>query len=127
MFVVAEKLFGPIDISFENSRCKLDMKNCEKASNFNIRELCKRMTDPLSIYSSIFKNIQPPLKCPIEPGNYTIKSAEINFETLAFLPIDGYVYMTNVKMISSINGSKVKKIAWCYNIETRIVKIRVKS
>lgn len=89
--MVSEKLFGPIDVTFMNSRCNFEMKNCEKASTFNFKELCKKMIDPLPLYSKVTKNIQPPLKCPIEAGNYTIMQSVLDFSIAAHLPIDGYV------------------------------------
>lgn len=127
MLAVSEKIWGPIDLSLENNRCRLDMKSCEKFMTFNIKEICKKMNDPLPLYSNVFKYIEPPLKCPVEPGNYTVKPMELDLSVMALMPFDGYVYITSAKVSSTVNGGKTKKIAWCVIAETKIVKIRVKS
>lgn len=121
---VKEKIFGPLDFSIENNRCSLDMKNCEKGSTVKFKEICKKFADPSPFYSNLFKNVQPPLKCPIEPGNYSMEQAEVDISFAAFLPIDGYVHISTVKVSSALNGGKTRKIALCLSIETKVVKTR---
>lgn len=123
---VKEKIWGPLDISLENNRCSIDMKNCEKFMTFNIKEVCKKFSDSMPLYANVFKNIRPPLKCPVEPGNYTIPPAELDISIMSLMPLDGYVYLTSFKVSSGVNGGKSKKIAWCLSIETKIERIRVK-
>lgn len=125
---VKEKIFGPIDMSVENNRCSLDMKICEKFMTFNIKEVCKRMVDPMPLYASVFKNIQPPLKCPVEAGNYTVLPVEMDVSIMNLMPLDGYIYLTNIKISSATaNGGKSKKIAWCVTAEIKIEKVRIKE
>lgn len=127
VIIITEKIFGPISISIENSRCSLDMKNCEKRATFIIREVCKRMLEENAIYTNVFKSIQPPLKCPVEPGSYTIKPTEINLGILALIPIDDQIYLTHITVSSAVNATKSRQIIWCFTVETKIVKIRIKT
>ena len=122
-----EPLYGPIDISFEHSRCSLDMKSCEKFLTFNIRELCKKLTDTTLFYSAFVAAIKPRLMCPIAAGNYSVPRTEVNLKFISFLPIDGYVLNTIVKAVSTDPVKKTRKLAWCGKFETKIVKVRVKS
>lgn len=103
------------------------MKSCEKYLTFNIKELCKKLTDPSQLYSNILRSIHPPFKCPVEAGNYTIKPTDLNLALLALVPIDGYIYMSNFKIVSTDNASKKRKLAWCFNLETKVIKTRLKS
>lgn len=122
MLVILEKISGPISLSLENSRCDLEMKNCGKGTNFNLKEVCKTLINPSPKYS----NIEPPLKCPIESGNYTIKPMEVDLKLISLLPIDGYIHTTTVKLSGTLNG-KPKKVVFCMKGETKIVKVRASS
>jgi hypothetical protein len=125
--MVSEKIIGPIDVSLDSSRCTLDMQICAKYTTINIREVCKKIIDKNSLHSNLLANIKPPLKCPIMPGNYTIEETEFNLAFFAFAPIDGYVYITNVKIVALDKETKARKVVCCFKSETKIVKIRVKS
>lgn len=122
---VLEKVNGPIDFSLESSRCSLDMKSCNKYETLNIKEACKKLTDKSTFFSKVLNNIQPPLTCPMMPGNYTIQDTELDLGVIAFLPLDGFIYTTILKLVSTDNESKTRKLAWCFKAETKIVKIRV--
>lgn len=124
---VREKIYGPIDVSFEHSRCTLDMKTCEKFMTFNIRELCKKLSDTTLFYSDFIAAVTPRLVCPIAVGNYTAKSTNVNLQFISYLPIDGYIYNTIVKGVSMDPVKKTRKLIWCGKFETKVLKVRVKS
>jgi hypothetical protein len=126
-FTVKEKIHGPIDLSTDTNRCSLDLKSCEKYGSRNIRGLCKMIDNPILFFSDVFAKIKPPTKCPLMPGNYTISESEIDLSLFNYAPVDGYVYMINLKIVSTEKGSKARKIAWCFNLETKITKTRVRS
>lgn len=123
--VVSQQVSGQIDLVLESNKCSFDMKSCEKLTTINIKDMCKKFKDAL--YSSAFSSIQPPLECPIKPGNYTIKDSTIELSMVSLLPIDGFVYVTSIKLVSSENGGKTKRIVFCLNSEMKIVRTRVKS
>ena len=126
-FEVKEKLYGPIDLSFDNSRCSLDMKSCEKFLVINFREGCRRLTNTTLNFSYLLAAITPRLVCPVAAGNYTIKSTELNLKFISLLPIDGYIYNTIAKVISTDPVKKTRKLAWCSKLETKVVKVRITS
>lgn len=127
VIMVSETVCGPLDLSLDSSRCTLDMKNCEKYNIINLREVCKNLFNSTLIYSNVLASITPPLKCPILPGNYTIQETELDLAILAYAPFDGYIYITSIKLASTNKVAKTRKILFCLNVETKIVKIRVKS
>lgn len=122
---VSELVSGQIDLALESNKCSLDMKSCEKFTTINVKDMCKKFKDAL--YSNAFSSIQPPLDCPIKPGNYTLKDSILDLSMFSLLPIDGFIYVASVKLVSSENGGKTKRIVFCMNIETKIMRIRVKS
>jgi hypothetical protein len=123
VMMVKEKIIGPMSLSMEASRCSLDMKNCEYFQTFNLKEMCKKYVDKNIVYRMVFDKISPPMKCPLAPGNYTMEKTEFNLGMIEFMPIDGYIYTTTIKMISGSGGSK--KVVLCFKAETKITKVRV--
>lgn len=121
---VAEEIKGNIDIMFESSRCSLDMKTCEKYGAHTVRGMCNMITDKSPFYSNIFSKFNPSLNCPIKPNNYTLTEVEIDLTFAALLPLDGYVWLTTLRLgtgESSLNG---RKIAMCFKSETRVTRPR---
>lgn len=124
---IKEKLYGPIDLSFDHSRCTLNMSSCEKFSVFNLREGCKKLNDTNILYSSVVSRIFPRLVCPIPPGNYTIRKSELNLMIFKYAPFDGYIYLTIAKAVATDPVKKTRVLVWCNKIETKIVKVRVRT
>jgi hypothetical protein len=127
LITVFEKISGPIDMSMEVNRCTLDLKTCRKGTTFNMKEGCKKLTETTQFYSHIFANIEPPLKCPIMPGNYTLAETTLDFAIVEFLPMDGYVYTDTLSLASTEKDGKTRKIAYCLKGEVKVTKNRVKS
>ena len=124
---VKEKLYSPIDFSLDGSRCSFDMKTCEKTPAVNIRGICSKLSDPTFLFSNVVDRVVPHLSCPINAGNYTILYTEVDMKILTYVPLDGFVYTSVVKAISTDPVKKTRKIAWCGKFETKIFKERVKS
>ena len=124
---IKEKLFGPIDLSFDHSRCSLNMTNCEKFSVINIREACKKISDQSLYYANVIDRVSPRLSCPVMPGNYTILNSDLNLKIFSFAPFDGFIYLTIAKAVATDLVKKTRIIAWCNKIETKIVKVRNKT
>ena len=124
---IKEKLYSPIDLSLDGNRCSLDMKTCEKTPAANIRGFCSKLSDPTFLFSYAVARIVPHLSCPINAGNYTILYTEVDMKILTYFPLDGFVYNSVVKVISTDPVKKTRKLAWCGKFETKIIKERVKS
>lgn len=124
IITVSEEISGQVDLVIEANKCSLDMSNCEKAPAVNIKDMCGKFKSPF--YATAFASIQPPLACPIKPGNYTMRECAIELSMIALLPLDGFIYVTSMKMVASENGGKKKRLIFCLNAETKIFKIRVK-
>lgn len=124
---VSEEIPGEIELVFEPNKCTLDMKTCEKYGNINIREMCSKFEDKSAFYSATFAAIKPAFKCPIQPGNYTWESSTLELTPLAMFPLDGFVWVASIKLVSSVKRSKTKKTVLCLNSETKIVRVNIKS
>jgi hypothetical protein len=122
---VMQKIHGPIDASFEISRCSLDLKSCQQFGNFNLRNCCQRLTNSTLIISKIVSKINPPVRCPIDAGNYTAERTELNFKLFSYLPFDGWIYNVIVKVVSTNPKTKSRIIASCFKTEIKIVKVRI--
>jgi hypothetical protein len=124
---VFQKLYGPMDLTIEVGRCTLDMKTCEKVININIKSLCSKIKDSNMFYALLLSRIEPPLNCPLNPGNYTIHRTEVDLSPFVYIPFDGFLYNFLVKILSTNPTTKARIIAICLQMEFKILKIRVKS
>lgn len=120
---VADTLEGELGLTLGVNRCSLDMKKCEKYSNRNFKDMCRRFQETNSFYSSFFKSIKPEWKCPIKAGNYTFSQGSIELAPIALFPMDNYVWIVSFRLIGIDPVSKAKKILMCLNTETKIVKV----
>ena len=116
---------GQIDLAVETNRCSLDMKNCDRLANANFKDICAKFKDPL--FTSLFNRIQPPLQCPVAVRNYTLLESTLDLTVISFLPIDGFNIINSIKLVLVENGGKKKRVVFCLNSETKIVKVRAKS
>jgi hypothetical protein len=126
-FSVSEKLYGPMDLSFEINRCTSDMKSCEKLFNHNTRQACQKFQNSSTNIGKAANNITPLLKCPIEAGNYTLKRTEIDLKKFSFLPFDGFVLNVLYKFVTTIPSRKARVVASCIKMELKVEKIRSRT
>jgi hypothetical protein len=126
-FTIAEKINGPILVSLDASRCSLDMQNCEKFMTYNFKQVCKKLAGSAILFKNVINAITPRLICPIVPGLYSVAESTIDVSVFALVPLDGYVYVINVKAVSGDKESSTRKMAFCYNMEAKVVKVRSKS
>jgi hypothetical protein len=126
-FEIFEKLYGPIDVSAEISRCSLDMKTCEKLVNYNFKNICEKLKDPTVIYAKLAANIVPPVSCPVNSGNYTTATTKVDLKEFSYFPLDGFIYTNLMKLITTNPVSKSRKVAFCSMMEFKIVKVRMDS
>lgn len=116
-----EEVLGDIEFVMEASRCTLDMKTCEKYSTLNVGEMCVKFEWKNIYYSGIFDNFKPHLKCPFQPGNYTLEESVLDLSPFTMFPLDGYVYIAAFRLVSG-KARKSKKVIMCINTETKIFK-----
>lgn len=121
-FNVTKDIKGGLDLSAESHRCSLDLKNCEVYPGIVIRDMCKKFIEKNVFYTNFFENIRPPLKCPLKSGLYAMEETKFDFSFLSLLPIDGHVWLSNLKLLSAEN-IKRKRVVACINAETKILRI----
>jgi hypothetical protein len=123
---VNEDIVGDVSAVAEPTRCSLDMKTCQKLSPFKFGELCKKIIDKNSFCYNTWKNISPPFRCPLKPGNYTVPETSIDLSMFSMLSIDGYVFVIRVKFFVN-GGNNVKRTLMCVNTESTFTKVRVRN
>jgi hypothetical protein len=75
---ILETLNPPLSLSTEVDRCTSDLKTCEKFYSGNTKKLCAKLKNPNSLVTKLTETIEPRLKCPIEPGNYSTKPFDMD-------------------------------------------------
>lgn len=122
IIIVTEEVQAEVDFVIESNQCKMDMKTCQKENSLNVAGMCDMFKAKNTIYSSIFDSIEPPLRCPIKPGNYTLRESILDLSPIRLIPLDGFVYVTTFRLVSGPKGTRSKKVALCLNTETKIFK-----
>lgn len=56
------------------------------------------------------------------PGKFEIADSSVDVSNFAFLPMEGYLWITTLKLTST--EGKKKKLAMCIRIDTKVTKIR---
>lgn len=127
LITVSEEVPGEIEFVIESNRCTLDMKTCEKYPVMNVREMCKKFQEKNAFFSMTLASFKPPLKCPIKTGNYSLEESFIDLTPVAFVPLDGFVWIVTFKLVANEKGSKNKKTVLCMNSETKIIKVNKRT
>lgn len=128
VLMVHEDILNDFGLVIEANRCSLDMKTCEKYTNFKIGGICKKFENTEHpFYGKIFEPITPPLHCPIKRGNYSLGNPVVDFSAISALSIDGYIWLFVFKLVSTNSTTNLKKVILCYNTEVKIVNVRKKS
>lgn len=115
-----------MEFSIESNKCTLDMTTCEKYASTTLRGMCKIFVKKNAFYSSFFENITPPLVCPLKTGNYTIVETKLDLTALSVLPLDGFVWVSTLKVLAMEPGLKKKRIVLCLNTETKIIRTNIR-
>ena len=110
----------------EASRCSLDLKNCVRNANFNIKDVCRKMADFKAAYSNIFEAFTPKIACAV-PGNFTLPPTKLDLVPLKYLPLDGYVWILNFKLVYYNTQKKTKKNIMCMICELEISRGRLRT
>jgi hypothetical protein len=127
LFVLHEEISNEFELVIETNKCSLDMNTCAKYTNFRIEKMCEKFESKGPFYVSISAAITPPIHCPIKPGNYTLGKTRIDLSPIKALNIDGFIWVSKFKFVSTNSTTKLKRIILCYNTEVKIVKVRNRS
>jgi hypothetical protein len=77
-------------------------------------------------FTKLFEKVVPPLKCPLLPGNYTMIKTDLNLKPISFAPLDGSIFISDLKLITTNPTTKKRIVAACIRFEIKIIKERVK-
>lgn len=121
---VKEKVDGKLKFTIETVKCSMDMKECQRyVAPLTFNDLCEMFERKFRFYTSTFESFEPPLRCPIIPGNHTLSTTTVDLGFVAIIPLDGSMWVTTFKVINS----KTDEIIMCLNSETKIVRKRVRD
>lgn len=124
---ITRDIQGDMELVMEVNRCSLDRNTCEKYPGATIREMCRRFQEKTKFYAKFFSNFEPPLRCPLKAGNYTMNEIKLDLSVISVLPLDGYLWLVTFKILAIEPGLKKKQTAMCINTETKIVRSGIKS
>ncbi|CRK89252.1 CLUMA_CG003011, isoform A [Clunio marinus] len=122
VFHVREDILGALTFTLESNKCSLDMKNCEKHLNFSFKDVCRRFEEKHMFYSAIFDRIAPPLICPLKAGDHILNPSVLDLSILDIFRAEGFIWITNLKIIAVSNKGKTKKNVFCMDVETKVVR-----
>ena len=73
-------------------------------------------------YSEVLGAIKPKLECPLKAGNYALGKTLVDLTAFKFFPLEGYVWILTIKLVTSAKGSKIKKVSACSIIELKVTR-----
>lgn len=123
-FTLSEEIVGG-DFVFSASRCSLDIKTCEKFNSINIKGICQKLNERHAFFSGVLDAIHPRLKCPVQAKNYTLAPSSMDMSFGKFLPYEGYILISNYKLVETDKKLKTKRIIVRINQEVQITDSRV--
>lgn len=112
-----------MDMTWDFYRCSFDMKTCDRYPTPQFSDICEKLELKNQFYSNIIEAIEPPFKCPVKVGIYKMKTVYQIPAMFDFVPLDGFVWVTTFKLIDK----KSRKLKACLNVETKVVRKRVRN
>ena len=73
-------------------------------------------------YSEVLGAIKPKLECPLKAGNYTLGKTLVDLTVLKFVPLEGFIWIVTIKVVTSAKGSKIKKVSACIITELKVTR-----
>jgi hypothetical protein len=119
-------LHGDMEFIVDANKCTPDMKTCEKYANVNIQQMCEKMLEKNRFYSKIFDVVNPPVHCPIKPGNYSLTNSFIDLSIFNVMRLDGFVWVVKMKFVGVDRVTKAKKLLMCTDAQIEITKANTK-
>jgi hypothetical protein len=84
--------------------------------------MCLKFDGSVPTKNGIQFNINPPLSCPVKPGNYTLQDSTFDLSALAMLPLEGYLWVTTFKLTTIDKATKARQTVLCLKTETKVLK-----
>lgn len=96
-------------IHITTKRCDLNLTKCEDYNTLIHRNICDFWNKKSPIFNAFLDQVQPKLKCPLNMHSIKISNATADLNFAARLPLDGYTWITTIKMFKSIAHVRHKK------------------
>lgn len=122
--IVKENITGDLDLVVDGSRCNMDMKTCDVRKVLNYKNMCQTMNDKNSMLARVLASVSPPMSCPLLAGNYTVPKTAIDLTFAKMFQIEGYMIVSNYKLVASDKLSKKKKVIFCVYQEFKVITVR---
>lgn len=121
-FNVSRVVQGPLEFTFDISRCDVSMEKCENYPSLKVPSFCQKLKDKKAFYFDSIRNIHPPIECPIKPQKYVASNSSIDLSAFAFIPITNSRWI----LMSKILSGKNREMVLCSTSEYQIVRARRK-
>lgn len=101
------------------------MTKCEKYDSLLSRDICSVMSRKNQMWSEFIEHSQPKIKCPFNVPSIKLTNAYIDLGIVSHLPLDGYIWLTTLKIYKSTANIRLKKVLlFCMTCEATITRAR---
>lgn len=115
--MIFEQLPVNIELDISLTRCNFDYTGCSKFGSIKFPRICEKSTVKTSVAYQIATSIKPTPRCPVQPGNYEIKTnSKFLLDTFLSLPTDGYLWKAILIFYEKRGLKRVRPIA-CLNAD----------
>lgn len=99
------------------------MTQCVNFETLIIRDICKIADQKNQIWSDAIDHTQPRAKCPLKKGTIKVTNATIDYNYIAYLPVEGWTWTLFLKAFKPIVNVKHKKqMLFCIMLEVTVTK-----
>lgn len=104
------------------------MTHCEHFDTLIIRDICKVLNQKNRMWSDFIGHTQPKVACPLNTTSIKVSNATVDLGYVSYLPLDGYTWITSLKLYKSVESARRKKeLLFCIMNEATITKTRRES
>jgi hypothetical protein len=123
-FELLQDVTGPLIYILLAQRCQIQSDDCDEPyPTARFDRVCERFPERDQIWSSFMEGIKPPVQCPIRAGNYLLRNATWNFDSLIVLPLEGYKWKVTLKFAQGDESNVIV----CFNLVAIITESKSKG
>uniref|UniRef100_A0A8D8DWM7 (northern house mosquito) hypothetical protein n=1 Tax=Culex pipiens TaxID=7175 RepID=A0A8D8DWM7_CULPI len=82
------------------------MKTCEPFNKIALGGVCATINDANGMLAPFFAGLEPKFRCPIEPGVYQFRNAEVDLRFFTTFPLEGYRWQAKLKLYSKTKNRR---------------------
>lgn len=124
-FVSLKTIVKYFKVQLKSTRCDLNLTQCENYDTVTHPNICEIMNKYIKVYTDLADRMKPNPKCPLDMPSIKILNATVDLSFAARLPLDGFTWITSIKLYKSIAHVRHKKqLLFCLISQNTITKSR---